>query len=91
MRTAIVILVGLALWGGCVSVAQWLGGGSAASWFRATRTFVVFWFMVAVTNMWVGVTQVGYAASEELPIFGLIFGIPTVVAVAVWCLRRPRN
>ncbi len=91
MRTAIVILAGLVLWGGCVGVAKWLGGGSAASWFRATRTFVIFWFMVAVTNMWVGVTQAGYAASEELPIFALIFGIPTVVAVGVWRVQRRRN
>jgi hypothetical protein len=89
MRTAIIILVGFIAWGACLGVARVLGGGSIPALIRATRTFVVFWFMVAVTNMWVGVTQAGYAASEELPIFLLIFGIPALVALAVlWRLRR---
>ena len=76
MRTAIIILVGFIAWGACLGVARVLGGGSVPALIRATRTFVIFWFMVAVTNMWVGVTQAGYAASEELPIFLLIFGVP---------------
>jgi|KBSSwiStaDraftv2_1062776.scaffolds.fasta_scaffold2639040_2 hypothetical protein len=89
MRTAITILVGFIAWGACLGVARALGGGSIPALIRATRTFVIFWFMVAVTNMWVGVTQAGYAASEELPIFLLIFGIPALVALAVlWQLRR---
>jgi hypothetical protein len=89
MRTGIIILVGFVLWGGCLGVAKLLGGGSAPSFIRATRTFVAVWFMVAVSNMWVGVTQAGYAASEELPIFLLIFGVPATVAVAfAWRVRR---
>jgi hypothetical protein len=89
MRTAIIIVVGFIAWGACLGVARVLGGGSVPALIRATRTFVIFWFMVAVTNMWVGVTQAGYAASEELPIFLLIFGVPALVALAVlWQLRR---
>jgi hypothetical protein len=89
MRTGIVILVGFAVWGACLGVARLLGGGSVPAMIRATRTFVIFWFMVAVTNMWVGVTQAGYAASEELPIFVLIFGLPASIAlVVVWRLRQ---
>jgi hypothetical protein len=90
MRSAIVIVVGFVVWGACVGVARWLGGGSVPSLIRATRTFLIFWFMIAVTNMWVGVTQAGYPASEELPIFGLIFGVPAIVALTVLLLLRRR-
>ncbi len=89
MRTGFIILIGFVLWGACLGVAKLLGGGSVPALIRATRTFVVAWFMVAVMNMWVGVTQAGYAASEELPIFLLIFGAPGLVAlVVIWRLRQ---
>jgi hypothetical protein len=89
MRTGIIILVGFMVWGACLGVAKLLGGGSVPAMIRATRSFVIFWFMVAVTNMWVGVTQAGYAAREELPIFLSIFGVPASIAlVALWRLRR---
>jgi hypothetical protein len=90
MRTAVIILVGFVVWGACLGVARVLGGGSVPALIRATRTFVVFWFMIAVANMWVGVTQAGYPASEELPIFGLIFGVPAIVALAVLLRLRRR-
>ncbi len=89
MRTGFVILIGFALWGACLGVAKLLGGGSVPAFIRATRTFAVVWFMVAVMNMWVGVTQEGYSAGEELPIFLLIFGVPGGIAlVVIWRLRR---
>ena len=89
MRTGLIILTGFVLWGACLGVAKLLGGGSVPALIRATRTFIVVWFMVAVMNMWVGVTQAGYAASDELPIFLLIFGVPGGVAFgAIWQLRR---
>lgn len=89
MHTALVVLVGFVLLGGFIGIARVLGGGSAPSLVRATRTFIVLWFMVAVTNMWVGVTQAGYAASDELPIFAIAFGVPAAVAGAVlWRTRR---
>lgn len=90
MRTAVIILVGFIVWGACLGVARVLGGGSIPALVRATRTFMVFWFMVTVMNMWVGVTQAGYAASEELPIFALIFGVPAIAALAVLLRLRDR-
>lgn len=47
----------------------------------ATGVFLVLWLAIAAFNMWVGVAKAGYAASEELPIFLLIFAVPAVVAV----------
>jgi hypothetical protein len=37
--------------------------------------------VISVVNLWVGVSKAGYAVSDELPIFLLIFGLPAVVAV----------
>jgi len=33
--------------------------------------------------MWVGVAKAGYSASEELPIFLLLFGTPAVAALVL--------
>ena len=34
-------------------------------------------------NMWIGVSQAGYACREELPVFLLIFSLPSAVAIFV--------
>ena len=93
MNAWIFIIVGVVLWGGCFAVSRSLGGGSWPSLVRATRTFVIAWFMVSVMNMWIGVTQVGHTASDELPVSLQIFGIPVTVAVvsALFVARRRRE
>lgn len=83
MRTLIIILGGLALWGGGLGVARLLGGSAALSSWTATIVFAVLWFVMAAANMWVGVSQAGYSFREELPIFLLIFLLPVAVAVLV--------
>jgi len=45
--------------------------------------FCVVWFVIAVGNMWMGVAKAGYAFTEELPIFLLIFGLPAVAAIVL--------
>jgi len=47
----------------------------------ATVSFVLLWLMISAANLWVGVAKAGYAFSEELPIFLLIFGVPTIAAL----------
>jgi len=44
---------------------------------------VAVWLAITGFNMWVGVTQAGYAAAEELPILLMLFGLPAVVAIAL--------
>jgi hypothetical protein len=39
--------------------------------------------VIAAGNTWVGVSQAGYPFREELPIFLLIFLLPSIVAVLV--------
>ena len=79
MRTLIIILCGLALWGASIGVARLLAGSAKT----ATIAFVVLWFVIAATNMWIGIYQAGYTFKEELPIFLLIFLLPVVVAILV--------
>ena len=80
MRTAIIVAVGFVLWVACLGVAKLLASSSTSS-ITATVAFVVIWFVAAAANMWIGVSQAGYSFREELPIFLLIFLLPSAVAV----------
>lgn len=85
MRSLVLILSGFVVWAACLGIAKFVDSGSASSLARATQAFVMIWFMVAALNLWVGVSQAGYAVREEFPIFLLIFAVPTLVAVvAKW-------
>ena len=81
MRTAIFIAMGFVLWAACLGVAKLLARSSTSSMITATVAFVVIWFAAAAANMWIGVSQAGYSFREELPIFLLIFLLPSAVAV----------
>ena len=49
----------------------------------ATVVFVVIWFVAAAANRWIGVSQAGYLCREALPVFLLIFSLPSAVAICV--------
>jgi hypothetical protein len=49
---------------------------------------VVAWFVCAAANMWVGVTRAGYSISDELPVFVVVFVVPTAVALLLRRLWR---
>ena len=49
----------------------------------ATVAFVVIWFVAAAANMWIGVSQAGYACREAPPVFLLIFSLPSAAALCV--------
>jgi hypothetical protein len=83
MRTMIIILGGFVLWAVCLGIAKLLANTSTSSTTIATAAFVAIWFVAAASNMWVGISQAGYSFREELPIFLLIFLLPSVVAVFV--------
>jgi hypothetical protein len=83
MRTAIIILGGLALLG-LFALGGWRFGGGSRGIAAAAVGFVVIWLVVAAANMWVGVTRAGYSVAEELPIFAVIFVVPAAVAAFVW-------
>jgi hypothetical protein len=83
MRTLLIIIGGLGLWGVSLGVARFIGGSLASSTWTATIVFAVIWFLLAAANLWVGVSQAGYSFAEELPIFLVIFLLPVAVAVFV--------
>ena len=81
MHTVLVILGGLGLMMLIYSIAHWRGNTLR----RAFPVFAMLWAAAALTNMWIGVARAGYAVTEELPIFLVVFGVPCVVA---WLLAR---
>jgi hypothetical protein len=84
MRSVAIIVGGLFILGLFVLVARWLGGATAQSTALAAKLFLPVWFVLALINMWIGVSRAGYSVSEELPIFVAIFGLPGLAAAFVW-------
>lgn len=67
----------------------WLWGASAVGMAMAAKAFMPVWLLVAVANMWVGVTHAGYTVRQELPILLIVFAVPAVIAgVVAWQLSR---
>ena len=83
MRTLIIIVIGFVTWGVCLGLAKLLANASAPSISIATTIFVVVWFLIAALNLWMGVARAGYAFTDELPIFLLIFLLPAAAAIFV--------
>ena len=82
MRSAIIILGGLVTWGVALLVAWRLGGSQLA--LTAAKWFIAAWLLVALANLWLGVSRAGYSFGEELPIFLAIFAVPAAAAALVW-------
>ena len=67
-----------------------LWGDDTAGMALAAKIFVPVWLLVAIANLWVGVSHAGYSVREELPILLIVFVVPAVVAaVAIWWLSQP--
>jgi hypothetical protein len=84
MHTALVIAAGLLLLGLCLAVGRLIGGPGPAPLASAARSFIPVWFVGAMINLWVGVSQAGYSVAEELPIMGIVFVVPAAVAFVLW-------
>jgi hypothetical protein len=82
MRTAIIIVAGFVLWGICIGIAKLLSS-NPSSMTIATVAFIVIWLVLAAVNMWLGISTAGFTFMQELPIFLLIFLLPSAVAVLV--------
>lgn len=82
MGAGVLLLVVFVLFG-------WLWGASGAAMALAAKAFLPVWLLVALLNMWVGVTHAGYTVREELPILLIVFAVPAVVAgLVAWQLSR---
>ena len=83
MRTLIILICGIILWGGSLGVTWLFGEAGLSKMSLATYVFIALWFLISAGNMWIGVAQAGYSVKEELPIFILIFSLPVAVALFV--------
>jgi hypothetical protein len=87
MHTIIVIGIGLVLLAAGILIGHVVGGSAVA---RAPLWFVPLWLLGAALNMYVGVRNAGYAVSEEVPVFLVVFAIPALTALLSWWkLSRP--
>ncbi|MCI0330018.1 MAG: hypothetical protein L0196_03570 [candidate division Zixibacteria bacterium] len=84
MRTLIIIICGVALWGGFLGAAKFFGNAGSKGMGLATYLFIALWFLISAGNMWMGVARAGYSVREELPIFLLIFLLPAALALFVY-------
>jgi len=82
MGSGVLLLVVFVMFG-------WLWGASAAGMVLASKVFIPAWLVVALINMWVGVTHAGYTVRQELPILLIVFAVPAAIAaIAAWQLSR---
>ncbi|MCX5567980.1 hypothetical protein [Kaistia nematophila] len=66
-----------------------LWGGTAPDFALAAKLFIPVWALVALANLWVGVTRAGYSVKQELPILVIVFTVPAALAgVALWRVGR---
>jgi len=80
---------GFLLLGACLLVGK-LMGDSTAAMAKAAFAFLPLWLVGTGINMWNGVTKAGYSVKEEVPIFLLVFAVPTIVALVVWRKTKGR-
>ena len=83
MRTPLFLLTGFLLLAASFILGKQFSSNYPAAMTTATVAFVALWLAIAAFNMWTGVAKAGYSASEELPVFALIFLVPAVAAVLV--------
>jgi hypothetical protein len=88
MHMLMVIIGGIVLLGVfCLFGRLW--GADMSALALAAKVFIPVWFAVAVVNMWIGVTRAGYTFMDELPILGLNFVVPAVIAgIVIWQFAR---
>ncbi len=88
MHMLMVILGGLLLLGVFALFGKLWGGGAMAV-ATAAKLFIPVWIVVALVNMWVGVSKAGYTVVQELPILLIVIAVPAAVAaLAVWQITR---
>ncbi len=85
----LLVIVGGTILLGVFALFGKLWGGDVAGVVSGTRAFIPVWLVVALVNMWVGVSKAGYTVSQELPILLVVFVVPTAFAALVaWQLTK---
>jgi hypothetical protein len=82
MHTLKVLLAGFAFLLICLIVGRFAARSIGMA--TACLIFIPLWLAAAVINLYMGVDRAGYSVTEELPVFLLIFLLPTLCSVALW-------
>lgn len=90
MHTLKVIGAGFALLGLLLVLAPRLKASGARPIVFAAKIFIPLWFAAAMINLWIGINRAGYSATQEWPIFLVVFGVPAAAAQALRWLFRDR-
>jgi hypothetical protein len=81
MRTALFLMVGFLLLAACLLLGRLFSSNYPSATYAAALVFLLLWLIISAFNLWVGVSKAGYAVTDELPIFLLIFVLPALVAI----------
>lgn len=91
MQTLKVIGAGFALLGLLLVVSPRLVAAGSRPIAFATKLFIPIWFCAALLNLWIGINRAGYSATQEWPIFLVVFGVPAAAALLLrWSFGRRR-
>lgn len=82
MRSVIITSIGLILWALCLAAPKFFNKESPTAKSTASIFFIGLWFIASAVNLWKGM-EVGYSFMEEVPIFLMIFLIPSLIALFV--------
>ena len=84
MRSFVIMVAGIALFGPCVLAVPLVGGEPDETVGTATKIFLPTWFILSGVSAWYGVKRIGYPVSEELQIAFVVFLIPAAVVGVIW-------
>jgi len=82
LHTVMVMVGGFVLLALGLFIGRSVGGAAGTA--SAAIYFIPVWLIATLFNMWFGVTRAGYSVADELPIFAVLFAIPTAVALYLW-------
>ena len=83
MRTAILAIAGFAFLALLLAVARSFKPSLASAAGSVVPSFIIIWGLIAGANMWFGLSQSGRSFMDELPVFLIIFLLPTAAALLV--------
>ena len=85
----LLVITGGAILLGVFALFGKLWGGDIAGIATGSKAFIPVWVVIALVNMWVGVTKAGYTVTQELPILLVVVFVPTALAALVaWQLTK---
>lgn len=77
MRTLLILAAGLGLAAAALALTR--SSGQPTRVRTGALAFTLVWLIATLANLGLGVRH-GYTVAEELPIFALLFGVPTAAA-----------